>query len=59
VIIAIAAIAMAMIRTVEIGNLRASRFVKVSRPAAIGAVPLEEECGAEVRAAAFASVALA
>ena len=54
-----AATAIRMISTAMIGNLRPVGFALGSRPSVIGAVALRGEFGAEVRAAAFASVALA
>src|SRR5262245_6880119 len=57
--IATAATATRVISTATIGGLRPFDFALVSRPSLIGAVALRGEIGAEVRAAAFASVALA
>src|SRR5215468_7272970 len=57
--IAVAAMAMTIITPAMIGSLRPFGFALVSRPSLIGAVSLRGEFGAEVRAAAFASVAFA
>ena len=57
--IAVAAMAMTIITPAMTGSLRLFGFALVSRPSLIGAVSLRGEFGAEVRAAVFASVALA